>query len=95
MRAQKNALHLSRMIPSLSTPLLTQRYLVRTTFSSEKMGLISASFHFCTGFASRRHRRCFACLPTGKEEVSVVIHGGILKYINTRSPVLYIPYTNH
>lgn len=42
--------------------------------------LINPSFHFCTGFASRQHRRDFACLFIGKEEIPVVIHGGIVKY---------------
>jgi hypothetical protein len=53
------------------------------SFPSGKEGLrllIITSFHFCTGFASRRHRRCFTCLFIGKEEIPVVIHGGIVKY---------------
>lgn len=43
--------------------------------------LINTSFHLCTGFASRQRRRDFACLFIGKEEILVVIHGGIVKYL--------------
>lgn len=41
--------------------------------------IVNNSIHFRAGFASRRHRRCIACLLSGKETIPIVLHKGIMK----------------